>query len=328
MKITGGYTGFYNNYFIRSSYEYVYCIILEKLNLNYTVEEYSYILEDGSQYKPDFHIYKENKLIKIVEIKSSKPVDLQKANIKKELLSKQIKVPIVILEFKDLNLLCKELGLHIYSLIEEWKTKSIGRNINSNELNPMYNKQQSEKTKLLIGEKCKERNLDIKYRNKTKEKVLEYYKNGGKAVGPPRKRKILICPICNCSFEVIQSSNQKYCSKQCLLKDVTLLANNSTRNRFNILHNHLKQSLFLKFKDNIKLLESKKRNKIYFLVKEVFKEHNIKDIRIFKFLFLKSYLGSFEDLYNAFCKEFQDYLKYMPNLQDSKLQETEDKKPL
>lgn len=328
MKITGGYTGFYNNFFLRSSYEYIYCKILEKLNLDYTVEEYSYKLEDGSQYKPDFHIYKNKKLIKIVEIKSSKPTDLLKAKNKIELLSKQINIPIIILEFKDLNILCKELELHIYSLFKEWKDISIGRNINEGNLNPMYNKKQSENTKKLIGEKCKQRNLDINYRNNTKEKLINYYKNGGKAVGPPRKRKLLICPICNESFEVIQSSNQIYCSNQCLLKEITLKANNSTRNRFNKLHNNLKQDLFLKFKDNINLLESKKRNKIYSLVKEVFKEYNIKDIRVFKFLFLKSHLGSFDSLYNAFNKEFYNYLKYMPNLQDDKLQEIEDKKLL
>ena len=328
MRITGGYTGFYNNFFLRSSYEYIYCKILEKLNLDYTVEEYSYKLENGLQYKPDFHIYKNKKLIKIVEIKSSKPTDLLKAKNKIKLLSKQINVPIIILEFKDLNILCKELELHIYTLLKEWKELSIGRNINKGILNPMYNKKQSENTKLLIGEKCKQRNLDINYRNKTKEKAINYYKNGGKAIGPPKKRKQLICPICNKEFEVIQSSKQTYCSKQCLLKEITLKANNITRDKFKILHSNLKQSLFLKFTNNIDLLKSKQRNKIYFLVKEVFKEYDIKDIRIFKYLFLNSYNASFEKIYNAFNKEFYNYLKCMPNLQDDKLQETEDKKPL
>ena len=234
-------------------------------------------------------------------------------------MQKQINVPIKLLELKDLSILCKENGLKIYSLMKYWKNNAVGRNLNMGELNPRFGQEMSTHTKQLIGTKCKERNLDLEYRNKIRKGILKYYEDGGKAVGPPKKRKMVVCANCEKEFEVIQSSTIKYCSKSCGLIKTTELANISTRERFDTLHNNLKIALFERFKNEKDLLNSKQRNKIYPVVREVFRIYSIKDIRVFKFLFLHSYLGSFENLYNAFNLEFNNYLKYMPNLQDDKL---------
>lgn len=318
MKITGGYSGFYKENFIRSSYEYVYCIILEKLKLKYTVEEKIYTLDDN-KYKPDFHIYKNNKLIKIVEIKSSKPSEVLKAKNKINKLKEIVDVPVELLQYKDLKKLCLGLNLNINDLINNWKENSIGRNINIRELNPMFSKQHSLKTKQLIGKKAHDRAKNPKYRKKIQDSVLSYYRNGGKAVGAPKKRKFVKCKECSKEFEVIQSSKQQYCSQQCSLISATLIANEKTRERFKESHNKIRQSLFEHFRNKLELLDSSKRNFIYKEVKTVLNKHNIKDIRVFKFIFTKSYNCDFETVYSAFREELNNYLKYMPNLHNGKV---------
>lgn len=317
--MTGGYCGFYKDNFIRSSYEYVYCIILEKLELKYTVEEISYTLPNGLKYIPDFHIYKNNDLIKIVEIKSSKPSEILKAENKIEQLKELVSVPIELIKFNDLKRLCIELSLDINLLIKMWKENSVGMNLNTGNLNPMFNKNHSTKTKQLIGEKASKRAESAKYRDRIKKSVLEYYNNGGKAVGPPKKRKIVLCKECGNEFEVIQSSNRQYCSKKCSLVSTTLIANEIVRKRNEDNHKIMKYDLFEHFRLNIGLLETKRRNIIYKEVKIILKKHNITDIRIFKFMFTGSYNCSFEIVYEAFKTELNNYLKYMPNLYDGKV---------
>ena len=45
--------------------------------------------------------------------------------------------------------------------------------------------------------------------------------------------------------------------------------------------------------------------------KTVLNKHNIKDIRVFKFIFTKSYNCDFETVYSAFREELNNYLKYI-----------------
>lgn len=64
------YKGYYKGYLIKSSYEYIFCKILEKNNIVYKYEEKTYDLKDCS-YTPDFFIYNDkNILTSIIEIKS------------------------------------------------------------------------------------------------------------------------------------------------------------------------------------------------------------------------------------------------------------------
>lgn len=73
-KYLGGY--FFNTsktkwVYLRSSWEYAYAAYLESRGSTWDVECQSYLLGNGSYYRPDFFIYVDNKLDHIVEIKST-----------------------------------------------------------------------------------------------------------------------------------------------------------------------------------------------------------------------------------------------------------------
>jgi hypothetical protein len=70
-----GLQGYYFNksmnkfVWIRSSYEYIFAKWLDSNNSEWDVEYKSYRLNDNTLYKPDFFIFENSKVIKIVEIK-------------------------------------------------------------------------------------------------------------------------------------------------------------------------------------------------------------------------------------------------------------------
>lgn len=76
-ELTGirGIQGYYfnnslNKYvWLRSTYEYIYAVWLDYHNIIWDVEVKQFKLNDGTLYKPDFFIYENSKLTKIVEIK-------------------------------------------------------------------------------------------------------------------------------------------------------------------------------------------------------------------------------------------------------------------
>lgn len=55
---------------LRSTYEYIIAKWLDKMNLNWKVEEKVYKLSNGENYRPDFFIYENENLISIIEVKS------------------------------------------------------------------------------------------------------------------------------------------------------------------------------------------------------------------------------------------------------------------
>ena len=73
-KTSRGVQGYYfnksrNKYvWLRSSYEYVYAKWLDKQNMDWDIEQQTFQL-NKTTYRPDFFIYENNKLTKIVEIK-------------------------------------------------------------------------------------------------------------------------------------------------------------------------------------------------------------------------------------------------------------------
>ena len=114
------YAGFYKSNYLRSSYEFVYAKCLEKLNIDYEVEETTYVLENGTSYKPDFFLYDNHKLVKIVEVKSEYKSRIKKAKIKINLLQEQIDIEIELIRKKQLKKLCKKIGLDFYKLTQNW----------------------------------------------------------------------------------------------------------------------------------------------------------------------------------------------------------------
>lgn len=55
---------------LRSTYEYIIAKWLDKINVDWKVEVKSYKLKSGENYRPDFFIYKDDKLQSIIEVKS------------------------------------------------------------------------------------------------------------------------------------------------------------------------------------------------------------------------------------------------------------------
>lgn len=337
-KIIGGYCGFYKGNFLRSSYEYVYCRILEKENITYKVEEKSYNLTSG-RYTPDFHIYNENnKLVKIVEIKSSRRKEIIKAIERSKEIKKLLKIDFEILQYNDLKKLCKKLKMDFKELSDYWKSIANGKNIARGNLNPMYGRNHTNNTLKKIGESSKNRWKDKEFRKKMSNKRKEYFKNdkNRKNISTKqlnrhkRNRKLnnipeytdLKCKQCKTIISIrFDDRRKKFCSQPCANKYITKLANKSVRAKNKKFHSEIIKDLYKEFSknENYELLLSKKRNLIYKKVKEVLEIHGLKDIRNFKFLITGNYNGSFTEIHNKFFTDLNIYLKSMPNLQNGKL---------
>ena len=103
---------------LRSSWEYGYAKYLDQNKIEWDVEVNNYLLKDGRYYRPDFFIYKDNNLLKIIEVKSkwsNGALDrIDKFNLFRE-------------EYKEINAelitneLFKLVGQTQDSLIREWK---------------------------------------------------------------------------------------------------------------------------------------------------------------------------------------------------------------
>lgn len=126
-KFIGGYyfNKSKNKYvYLRSSWEYAYAVWLDKQNIEWDTEVQQYELGDGIKYLPDFFIYENNNLIKIVEIKSTfyyTSEDRMKKFYKFEELNKGL------LQIELINKLEDILKLNNHSsksaLAKEWKRK-------------------------------------------------------------------------------------------------------------------------------------------------------------------------------------------------------------
>lgn len=74
-NINRGIQGYYWNSFrckyvwLRSSWEYIYAKWLNKQNIDWDVEVSEYRLSDGTLYRPDFFLYENGVISKIVEVK-------------------------------------------------------------------------------------------------------------------------------------------------------------------------------------------------------------------------------------------------------------------
>lgn len=75
-KTNRGVQGYYYNnstkeyVWLRSTYEYIYAKFLNKIGINWKIEQFQFNLSDGTKYTPDFYIYTETwELKQIVEIK-------------------------------------------------------------------------------------------------------------------------------------------------------------------------------------------------------------------------------------------------------------------
>jgi endogenous inhibitor of DNA gyrase (YacG/DUF329 family) len=315
-----GYSGFYKENYLRSSYEYVYCKILEKKQLKYKVEEIKYDLQNTS-YIPDFHIYdNENKLVEIVEIKSNNQIEINKTIKKIDELKKIVNVPVKIYLLKDLKKECEKLNLQINDLISYWINNSVG-NPMDNIKNPMFGKHHREESKKLISKLALKRCESKEYRDKISKGLIQFKKNGNVSYRPQKtiERIISNCIKCNDEFEKMITSFQIYCSNKCKLIDCTELANNSVREKNKILHDKIKIDILDYTSKHQDLFFANTRNKLYSQYKIILNKYDLKDIRNIKFIFTQSYTCSFETLHSCIKQELLNYLKCMPNLHDDKV---------
>jgi hypothetical protein len=254
-----------------------------------------------------------------VEIKSTRPDCLSIAIKKANELSALLNVEVEVITFKQLKHLCISLNLNIYKLIDQWKTMSKFGSTYIGDTNPMFGHKHSIETKQQLSKLTTIRMQDKEQRLTISNSLKNYYANGGISVGPPKQRKILICKNCHKEFEVLKSSKQQYCSHKCALEVISQIAYQSTRDKRLQKHNLIKQEIFNYFYHNQELLYSKCRNNIYKQIYDILSKHNIKDIRVFKFMFTNDYRASFDKVLFNLILQFENYLKYMPNLQDDKL---------
>lgn len=129
-KNSTGIQGRYKDYWLRSTYEYIYVKWMEKHGITFKSEPTKFLLSNGQYYTPDFAIFENDTLTKYVEIKG-KVFD---NNLHKpELLSKQIGKPVIVID--DILPYCE---INYERSLKEWKKylkdtnqKVIGKGIKS-----------------------------------------------------------------------------------------------------------------------------------------------------------------------------------------------------
>ena len=206
-KYVYGYCGYYKNLFLRSSYEYVFCKILEAQNISFKMEENKYLLPTGKYYIPDFFIYnKDKKLTEIIEIKSEAKSLKSKGLKNIKMLQEIVNVKCSIYFLKDLKSIAKNLNIDVNKLIDEWKE------LNTSKTRQVYSKSIRES----IGETTKARMVNKKWKEYWKSQIKKSAINWSyKLEGERTKRIIKKCKFCNKEFKVMETSNKIYCSNVC-----------------------------------------------------------------------------------------------------------------
>lgn len=276
-----GYSGYYNGIYLRSSLEFAYAYYLDYKKIIWKYEIATYDLGD-EQYKPEFFIFNDkNELIKIVEIKAQTNKIDGINKIKK--FKERYNIPIELIEYKDiLKIYQLEMPIRYHKakniFINDYKAELNNYDMNGN-LNPMYGVKHSEKTRKLIGEKCKERFSNKEYKDNFKKSIskITYRKKYTKT---PREKRI--CPTCGKEFIKMITSKQRYCSKQCN-KDSWINARNAVVQKYEKHKEQVKNDIFEWSDENKDLILSTKFNKINStlegLYKMLYDKYEIKDER-------------------------------------------------
>lgn len=99
-RISRGIQGYYErtngqHVWLRSSWEYIYASWLDANHIEWKYEDYGITLSNGERYRPDFLIYENGQLTKIVEIKGYFDNRRYKAEILKQDLAGKVEVVII-----------------------------------------------------------------------------------------------------------------------------------------------------------------------------------------------------------------------------------------
>lgn len=216
MRKARGYSGWYNNVYLRSFLEFAYAYYLDNKGFKWDYETEIFDLE-GVSYKPDFYILDENNdVVKVVEIKGEGNRELGIEKVEK--FRKMYSYDIEILFYKDLVQLYKnEMPLRLNTAKGIW-INEYGAKLHQlvdGEYNPMFGKKHSEKTRELISKKAKERCESKEYRQMLAQKMIEHNRNNNFACARVEraKREVRVCNLDSCSnkFTVTEGSKQIYC---------------------------------------------------------------------------------------------------------------------
>lgn len=283
-----GYSGFYNNIYLRSSFEFAFAYYLDYKKIIWKYEVCTYELKT-SKYKPDFFIYNnKGELVKIIEIKSKE--NRLEGLRKIEEFKKIYNIPIELVDYEILLKIYKEempisLNKTKKIFIEEYGAKLEEQNMKGN-LNPMFGVKQSEKTKKVIGVKCRERFSDETFKEKFKNSLKNRtYKSGYEKV----EREVRCCLKCGKKFKVTSNSKRKFCSKTCAGKTTVMEAQEKKKFNYNEKKEDIKNFIIKWAIENKEIVIDCPYNKIssilnplYILLKD---KYNITDKRTISNLF-------------------------------------------
>lgn len=247
-RCSRGYAGYFDlnekKIYIRSLKEYIvaeYLRVLEKLYSHISI---GYEDDYKSRYRPDFFIYKNKKLLYIVEVKDNKKDAEKYLKNYRNLFRKQGIGYFVIYKQSQFERVKRHANIS-KGMIENWKRNSLYDYSGKN--NPKFGIKLTEKTKRLIGDKTLERCKNPIYRKKLSEAMLKGWSNnlsGRKAVGDAtrnaaKKRKIRrnlndpfiekLCVVCRAKikkrvseFEKIFNKHEFFaCSSTCTVRKMS-----------------------------------------------------------------------------------------------------------
>lgn len=107
------------SHYLRSSYEYAYAKYLDDEGVDFAVESKAFLLSDGRRYRPDFFLFKDGKLNKVVEVKAryleGSSLRIDKFNMFKE------EYPGILSEIIYGSNLFEIVGKSYGTVLREWK---------------------------------------------------------------------------------------------------------------------------------------------------------------------------------------------------------------
>ena len=306
----GSYRGVYNEHLIFSSYEYIYCRILEEKNIKFKTQYQTFKL-NNKQYTPDFFIFNdEGKIVDIIEIRGSR-LNLQERIDDIENIYKNYKIQIKLITEIDLKLLCKEINLSYHQLKNEWRKSSLNiLNNNIGHFNAMFGKKHSESTKSIISKKAKERMFNTLYKENIVNKLINFNRanNFYYAKLPRVERVEKQCLNCGKTFLITsyQNKTRKYCSNECSSKDLIKLASVKRFDKIKDRNEKVKKEIFNWSMNNKELIINIKFNSITPSLKNLLNilktKYDIKDWRT-----ITSILNTSNR--KDFILKLQDYVK-------------------
>lgn len=279
-----GYAGFYKGHYLRSSYEYAYAIYLDYHSIHWGYEESTYRIGNRT-YKPDFFLYNQNqKLIKIVEIKSRNTKAKAEARKALALIQKCYQIDCELLSYEELLNLYKTLPFTLNSVITRWlndENTTINKSA-SGKLNAHFNMKHSEEAKRKIGEHTKRRWASDSI---TRSRMREGLKRGGVKKGyiriPREKRE---CRVCSKGIEVLVTSTQRFCSRACSGKVAIKNATKRYVEKRSYIHECIKDYIIQWSLANKDIVLNTPLNKISpaisALVENIHNQFGVKDLRV------------------------------------------------